>query len=468
MPQFESMILPPRLPLVVTIQNRNRALSKDARLVNCYIETDSQGEVWVFGRPGLSEYSTSPAGTGLGMYHWRGSVYFILNGTLYKDGVTVTGVLDQTGGSYRFSAILGATPKLVFGNGVKTYTYDGTTISSDLHTIDVDFPLTTVKGIVYLDGATYVMNSSGEIWGSAINSVDQPGDWSAVNFIAAQGEPDAGVALAKQLVYVIAFGQWSTEVFFNAGVGTASPLGRVDGSKISYGCATAESIQEIDDRLIWISSTKSAAVQVSMMDQLNHQVISDQFIDRLLQSSNLTQVISSQMKVDGHSFYILTLKDKNITLVYDIKEGVWHQWTDTDGNYFPISGYTYSSDRKHYFQHESNGKVYQVDTTFYTDAGSKIIRDIYTPLFDANNSRRKHLSMMRFIGDQETGSIMYVRHSDDDYRTWSNFRAVDLSKQTPTLVNCGTFRRRAYHFRHWANTQFRMKAVDVQYDIGTL
>lgn len=469
MAQAESVQLPPRLPLVVSIRNRDRTLQKDSRLVNCYLETSAEGDIWIYGRPGLAEYSTSPPGPGQGAYNWKGDVFFILNGTLYKNGVTVPGVLDQTGGAYRFSQILGATPKLVFGNGVKTYAYNGTSISADLHSIDVDFPLITVKGIVYLNGATYVMDRNGVIWGSVVNSVDQPGDWSALNFIAAQIEPDDGVALAKQLVYVVAFGQWSTEVFFDAGNPQGSPLGNVQGSKISYGCANADSVREIDDRLFWVSSTRSAGVQVSMMDQLNHQIISTKNVDRILQSSTLANIISSQLKIDGHSFYILTLKDVNTTLVYDLVEGEWHVWTDTNGNYFPISDYTYTGNpKKHLFQHESNGKVYYVSTDYNTDAGSKIIRDIFTPIFDANTRRRKQLNIMEFIGDETPGSVLYVRYSDDDFKTWSNFRGINLNQKKPMLTGCGTFTKRAYHFRHWADCRFRMQAVDVQYDLGTL
>lgn len=469
MPQFESVPLPPRLPLIVQAGNRNRTFNKDARLVNCYIETNDQGELWVFKRPGLLVNSVSPDGTGQGAYFWRGNVYHITNGTIYKNNVTVIGGLDQTGGAYRWSETLGANPKLIFGNGVKTYTISTTdVVSADLHTIDVDFPLTTVKGIVYLNGATYVMNSAGEIWGSAINSVDQPGDWTALNFIAAQAEPDPGVYLAKQLVYVIAFGTWSTEVFYDAGNPTGSPLAPVQGSKLSYGCAAADSVQSIDDRLFWISATRSAGVQVSMMDQLNHQVISTDPIDRLIQASNLTNIASTQLKIDGHSFYILTLRDINLTVVYDIAEGTWHQWTDTNGNYFKMMYYTYDSSHRHIFQHESDGDTYFANSSYYNDNGTKIIVDVYTPNFDANTVRRKQMAMVRFVGDQETGSLLYVRSSDDDYKTWSNFRMVDLSQKVPMLINEGTFERRAYHLRHYANTPLRLQALDVQYDVGTL
>ncbi len=97
-----------------------------------------------------------------------------------------------------------------------------------------------------------------------------------------------------------------------------------------------------------------------------------------------------------------------------------------------------------------------------------IISDIYTPNFDANVRRNKQLSAMEFIGDQTPGSILEVSNSDDDYQTWSNFRLVDLSYKRPRLINCGTFRRRAYNFRHRSNTPLRLQAVELQYDLGTL
>lgn len=469
MPQMESVIVPPRLPLVVMTANRARSFNKDARLVNCYLEIDENQELWVRKRPGISLFSSSPPGLGQGSFHWRDDVYFILNGTLYRNGVTVGSGLDQTGGTYQFSSNLGATPKMIFGNGIKTYAYSvAGGITADLHTIDVDFPIVTVKGIQYLNGATYVMTPNGEIWGSKVNSVDAPDSWSAINFIASQIEPDNGVFLAKQLVYLIAFGVWSTEVFFDAGNPTGSPLGPVQGSKISYGCATGESVQSIDDRLFWISSTQSAAIQISMLDQLNHQVISTEPIDRLLQASNLQQVQSFRLKVDGHSFYCITLRDRNLTLAYDIAENQWWQWTDANGNYFPMMSYTYDAQHRHILQHESNGNLYYAHPEYYNDDGERINCDIYTPTFDANTRRKKQLNVMKFIGDQTSGSKLQVRYSEDDYKSWSNFRYVDLSDPNPMLVNCGTFRRRAYNFRHSSNTDFRMQAIDVQYDLGTL
>ena len=66
--------------------------------------------------------------------------------------------------------------------------------------------------------------------------------------------------------------------------------------------------------------------------------------------------------------------------------------------------------------------------------------------------------------------MLQVRKNDSDYALdkWSNFRLVDLSKKQPVLTNNGSFVRRAYNLRHQSATAFRIKAVELQLDLGTL
>ncbi len=469
--QMESMIIPPRLPLVVYTKSRPNTFTRDSRLINCYIETDEAQELNIVKRPGFVENATysESASTARGMFHWDGAVYTIFGSTLYRDGTSVGTGLNTSGGQYWFSSILGAVPKLVLGNGAKTYAYSvAGGLTADLHTIDVDFPATTVKGIVYLNGATYVAQSTSQIWGSAINSVSVAGDWTALNFLSAQIEPDNLVALSKQLVYVIAIGEWSLEVFFDAGNPQGSPLGAVQGSKSAFGCENADSLQRIDDKLFWLSTSQTAALQISMLEQLNHQIISTKDIDRILQNADTSTVYSWQLKLDGHTFYVITLKVANITLAYDIEENLWYHWTDSNGNYLPFVASTYTVGNLNLVQHETNGKVYTIGSTYVSDDGVLFNVDIYTPTFDANNRRRKQLGKITFIGDQVTGSVLQVRFSEDDMQTWTNFQSVDLGQVDPSLIRCGSFRKRAYHLRHKCNTKFRIQAVDVQYDLGLL
>lgn len=469
--QRQRDLVPKRLPLVVELGNRDDTTNKDAKLVNCYIESKGQGqgaEFWLYKRPGLLDSATGQAAaTGRGCYNWNGNVYSIFGSTFYKDGVN-KGTVDTTNGVYRFDSTLGATPKLQLGNGVKAYNYDDG--GGLVQIVDVDFPAAFVKGWAYLDGTTYVMDASASIQGDEIND---PVNWDPLNQLAAEIEPDPGVALAKQLVNVIALKGWTTEVFYDAGNATGSPLGRVSGAKANYGCISSDSVQDCDGALVWLAQARNASPSVVMMDGLKVTTISDRFVERLLEGANFSSVFSFYVKVDGHQFYVLTLKNENLTLVCDLAEVLgqarrWHLWTDENGNYFPIVSATFDSSMRRVLQHESNGKLYYLSPTYTNDNSLVIQADIYTPNFDGGVDRRKTMNMMRVAGDRTAGSVLRVRTSDDDYTTWSNFRDFDMSVDRPTLIEWGTFYRRAHHFQHKSNTALRIQAVDMQLDLGTL
>jgi hypothetical protein len=522
MPQAQTVQQPPRLPLVLQPANRDGTTGKDAKLLNGYVEKgEKEGEYQLYKRPGLKQTGATQTGKGYGVFNWEGDVYSIFGATLYLNGVAQAGILDTTGGQYRFTSCLGATHKLQLGNGIATYNFDkvsglvqisslttvtaGSFVVSTSYTILVpgttnftligaadnnigttfiatgvgtgngtattanNFPSSTVKGIVYLDSTTYVMDSNASIRGCT--SLNDPTGWTDIlNRITAQIESDGGVALAKQLVYVLALGQWSTEVFYDAANTTASPLSPVQGAKLSYGCKHADSVQDMDGVLLWIATNRSAAPQVLQVEGLKAQIVSTKPIERLLGAADFSQVRSFALKFEGHRFYGITLIAENITLVYDMADKTWAQWTDVNGNYWPIVGATYSDSLGLILQHETNGKLYQFDGSYYTDDGDLITVDIYTPNFDGGTRRRKTLSLMEFVGDRAEGSVLQVRHNDQDYEEtkWTNFREVNMNSQKPILENEGTFIRRAYHLRHKCNAPLRIQALELQVDIGTL
>lgn len=461
--QAQTVALPKRLPLALSPENRDDSTSKDAKIVNAYMEKSATEDYHVYKRPGTSTYQTK-TGNGLGVFNWQGNLYNVTGTTLYKSGTSL-GTVDATGGVYRFDSTLGGTPRLVLGNGVEAYTYDNTTLAL---ISDTDFPTTFVKGWAYLDATTYVMDAAANIQGDDLND---PTSWTAGNVLTAQIEPDAGVALAKQLVYVIALKQWSTEVFYDANNPSGTPLGRVQGAKVNYGCVSAETVQDIDGMLLWISTTRAGSVQAVMMNNLKADVISTKPIERLLESAIWSaNIYSWVLKLNGHSLYGVTNVAGNFTLVYDLRERLWYQWTDTSGNYWPIVSACSLLPSQHIVQHLSNGKLYLVSQDYFNDDNSLFSVDLVTPNFDGGVRRRKQMNFLEIIGDQTPGSVLQVRKNDDDYSAtgWSNFRSVDLSKRRPYLTNCGSFVKRAHHFHHRCNTALRMQAVEMQLDLGTL
>lgn len=458
------MAEPKRLPLVASIANRDATTDKDARLVNGFFERTAKDELWVFKRPGLSAQGTSVgASTGRGVYNWNGNLYAVFGSVLYKNAVSHGTGLNTTG-PYTFSASLGGTPRLFLQNGAAAYVTDGTTFST---VTDVDYPAATVPGNAYLDGTTYVMTSAANIRGSDLNN---PTAWDVLNSLIAQIEPDPGVAIAKQLSFVIALKGWTTEVFFDAANAAGSPLKVSQGQKQAWGCRAAAGVQAFDDILIWPAQTRLGGVSVVKMEGLKTQIVSTPAIDRLLAGADFTTTYSWSMRIQGHRFYGLTSTATNLTLVYDLKENLWSQWADTSGNYWPIVSSTFDSSQRVVLQHASNGKLYFASTTTYTDDGDLFSWDLYTPQFDGDVKVKKFCPRLELVGDRREGSLLDVRVNDDDYHPdkWSHYRTVDLGQLRPALENMGSFRRRAHHFHHRAAHPLRLEGVELFLDLGTL
>jgi len=460
--QGKSVAEPLRWPLLVQPANRDAPTTTDAKIVNGYVDREEDGDYWVFKRAGTLVNTDLPAGQGNGIVQWNGVLYSVVANTFYV-GTTSTGTVDTTH-RYTFNMQIGGTPKLFLKNTAAAYGYSSGT--GLIKVTDPNYPATTVPGSAYLDGTMYVMDPTAQIWGSNINDFTT---WNALNVIRAQIEPDQGVAIGKQLVYVIAFKQWTTEVFFDAANATGSPLSPVQGAKVNFGCVNGDSVVDVEGVLIWLAQSKGGSM-VMQLDNLKATQISTRAIDRILDEMDTTSVYAWWYKHDGHKFYVLTFKNNNITLAYDFRERMWCQFTYNSGaneNYYPIVSSTWSG-ITNLAQGELDGNIYTIDSAYFTDNGNQITFDLVTPNFDGGNKRKKYLKMIDFIGDQIPGSLLYVRNSDDDYQTWSNFRTVDLSRKRPYLKNCGTFRKRAYELRHIANTRMRLKSMDLQIDQGTL
>ena len=186
----------------------------------------------------------------------------------------------------------------------------------------------TVPGIAYVNGYFCVMDLNGMIWNSALDNPATAG-WTALNFTPAQLENGAGRAIAKSLNYVVALKEWSTEFYYDAQTGqVGSPLRPVETAFTKVGCASGDSVAELDGGLLWIAQTKQESSRsVYFMIGMQEQRVSTPDVDRVLNADTLATVYAFGAKMDGHSFYILTLVASNITLAYDLASKTWVQWS---------------------------------------------------------------------------------------------------------------------------------------------
>lgn len=461
------------------------SLYKGPCIINGYAEKLPSGNYTIYKRPGLVFHST-PEANGRGIYNWNGSTIIgVFGDSFYSDAIAGTAaalaVSTDSTALYSFVTSITSTTTVFFHNALAGYQYDsGTGVVTQV--TDGDYPASTVYGAVWLDGTYYVMDASAYIYGSDLNNVMS---WNPLNKIQAQIEPDAGVALFRQLSYVIAFKQYSTEVFYNAGNATGSPLARQTGSKLNYGCLNARTIQDINGTLYWVSLTKAGSVGVACMNNLTVELIGNDYVDRVVAGSGgvSTNLYSFVHVIPGHTFYCISSDTFNVTLAYDIAIKRWYIWTWYNGTAVPFysSAVIFSGNTVLTYMQSYPGSLYYsslITGTDYTGLTTQRTIDfsIVTPIFDGQTRRRKYLKILDVVCDRPVNSgtktytkaFLNARYTEDGYRTWSNFREIDLSLKKTRLTNCGTFVSRAYHFNYTAALPFKIEAMEMQVEEGTL
>ena len=333
-----------------------------------------------------------------------------------------------------------------------------------------------VPGAVFLDSYIAVGTPGGRIYTS---NVGDPTIWNPLDYITAEAEPDNSVGIAKHLNYILNFGQWSTEFFYDAGTAIASPLASAPSYRLEIGCANGDSIASFEQSVFWVGTSKTVGPSVFGVDGTAPIKLSTVFIDRLLQNSTLQDITSYGFKINGHVFYVLTLHDLNVTIVYDVGEKMWYQWTMwAVGNvgsgvpgiygeqYFRPSYYAgYGS--TYYLLDDDNGKLYTVLDHYYNDAGAPIYYRAVTDIIDNGTTKRKFYNRVEIVGDK-VAATMQIRYSDDDYKSYSPYRSVDLNFSRPQTYQNGSARRRSWEFLCTDNVPLRLDAAEIDFSIGEL
>jgi len=407
-------------------------------------------------------------GRGTGYYYvptvtigtvWVASASIALNDQIFYGAnlytATVGGTLGVTAPTHTSGAV---------SNGTATLTYAGAAATASM-ALNA-FPTNPACGLVYLDGYVFAMNVEGQIYQS---DQEDPTSWNPLNYITAKAESDLGVAIAKHLNYLVAFKQFSTEFFYDAANPVGSVLSVNASARLELGCATGDSVQSFEETVLWMTNAKEGGRQVAMLNGLQAVPISTPAIEKFLNASSLSGVYSWAYKIAGHTFYGLVLTDQDITLVYDLKEKEWHYWTTSkayigggEGYFectfvqpFPIGGNTT------YVLDAVTSNVYTISPENYHDPFGPISMRVVTQRLLLGTYNRKVNSCLTLTGDS-INDIINVRHTDDDYNSWSNYRQLDLSLTKPCLYNLGSFKRRAYEFFYTGNYPLRLENAELQ------
>lgn len=458
-----------RIPLVGSAQNRESDPNKDQRFVNFIPESNktpinNSTKIFLVKRGGMGTYTTpSAAAEGRGCYFYADSVYSVYGNIVYKDTSPIITLATSTG-VVGWAEATGLTKYLFLCDGLYGYTITSSGVPTNITSLD--FPTPHVPQPIFADGYIFLAKKdTADIYNSTL---EDPLTWLASDFITAEMFPDNVVGLAKQNNLVIAVGKTSTEFFFDAGTATGSPLQRNAPLVQQFGSCAPYATFQNEKFCIIVGQSSSGGRAVWQIDGSTPKKISNEYIEKLLdaEGSTIAACTSFGVRLQGHFFYVLTLDTVDRTLVYDIEEKMWHEWSSNGDNKF-AGKFVCDPELGHvYIQHATNGNLYTLKATNYNDAGTPITCLATTAKLDFDSMNRKTISDLYLVGDTATvDTYISYRWSDDDYQTWSNTHQINLAKRT-IAHRSGMFRRRAYQFIYTDNYPCRLESLELDVRLG--
>lgn len=375
-------------------------------------------------------------------------------GTATISGGAVTGVTITNRGSGYTSA-----PTVSFSGG------GGSGAAADAALCGL--PSSFIADLEFMDGYLLLCSSDGKLFNS---NLEDPTLWGAATYVQAQKYPDNLVGLSRQNDTVMAFGTQSTEFFYDAAnAAPASFLGSLTQGTFQIGCASKDTIVHQENFVLWVAAAGSGGYTVQKLDGIsNLKKVSTDPIERIIsaEGSSISSARATALRICGHFFYVLTLTSADRTFVFDIDEERWFEWqSGTSGAWDYVAALEHNGSV--YIQHQSDGKLYQMSQSEYTDDGTDIEVILQTAPIDYDTQHRKFYKRFELFGDlQDDYCPLTIYYSDDNYKTWSVGREVNM-KYRSWLSQLGSSRRRAWKVTHTHDGPLRLEGFETEYQEGS-
>ena len=483
------------IPLASSFSARNPSANTDALMTNVVVEkVDGEGEelFHLIKREGISAipYSGVTLGTIYGLYYWRDTRQIIV---VHSLGLAHIDVATSIGYACANSPSWGGGPigfeEFAYDNNVEVLIITNGTSIGSLDALvfdftpftDPDLPVPHFPCPVFLDGYLFLCAALGSqnIYNSNNND---PSAWQTSGVISAESYPDLILWIARLGQYIVSFGNETIQFFYDAANPTGTPLApQTTVLRIGF----LGGLVEHGSRLYFLGMEYNGSPTVYMLDGLKATPIGTPPISRHLKemsTEQFTTSISSNahiLTINGHSVYTWNYVIVGQTLPFpatygfDLDQNVWIKLDYQQTDEFPIYSSTLGQAGANrtrtvtYFVMRNTTQILQFSPTAYQDLGVNFSVKFRTAPYQFSTQRIKYGSRLLILGDQTpVTSNLQIRWSDDDYKTWSAYRNVDLSNSYPALWALGAFRKRAHEVVYTDNYPFRITAMEMDYNLG--
>ena len=455
---------------------QDRAIQANSqRSINMYPafkQGDAKSDLVLYSHPGLL-YTTI---AGLGPHRcnpvrFQDKLWWVSGSELYSmDSIgllTLIGTLSTSGSRVVMAA--GRT-YLMLVDGTNGYYTDGSTLT----TITFGFTITPTH-VVYKDGYFIVNDSDSDDF--YINTTtEDPTTWSALDFASATARPDDTKAILDHGNDIYMLGEDTVQAYFNSG-NADFPFDAYPGA-MPIGINAPFSAVSCNQGIIWLANVEgSKAIVLATGNQF--KIISDEELTwQLNQLSTTTDAISWVRTQGGFSFYEITFPSSAKTWSINLTNGYMVSELKSYGlNKFRGSAYGYLGN-KAYVGDYSNGNIYELDFSTYTDNSESFIRKRITRVVHKDGFS---LSFRMIILDAEAGvglitgqgsdPQVMMRYSVDGGRSWSSdlwrsLGAIGQPEYKPQWCNLGMGYDWVFEFSCSDPVRFNLFNLFADIDVG--
>jgi hypothetical protein len=258
-----------------------------------------------------------------------------------------------------------------------------------------------------------------------------------LSFSSKDGSPDDLVSLIVVNREVFLLGEASSEVWVDVGT-FPFPFQRIPGTNTQHGIAAKFSMSRLGNSFAYVSRNNRGEAQIMQMQGYVPTRISTHAVEQTLLNKYIDDAVAWTYQQEGHECYVVSFPTLDLTWVYDVSTGMWHKWlwVDTTNTYHRHRGNCSAVFQgKVYVGDHSNGQIYLLDPSNYTDNGSEIRRLRRAPHI-VTDLQRQYLDELQIqfqpgVGNQvnpgQTPQAM-LRWSNDGGSTWSYEHWTSIGK----------------------------------------
>jgi hypothetical protein len=420
------------------------------RLINWFVEIDQNSEakapIALLGTPGLVSIVAGPSAPVRGMWTLPGNTQgaVVIGGNAYLfNGVTLTkiGTLSTSTGPV-WIRDNGAGHVVAFDDGADIYGYH--LLSKTWTAIG-----TAGRGVAFIDGWLVFGQPGSQKFFSSPIYWNGSAAFDSTYFALKDAASDNLVLAIEHNRQMWLIGERTTEIWYDAG-NQYFPFSRLQGAMLDIGCQAPGSVCRTGKGLMWLARSERGENVVVLTRDYDFDPVSTPAVAyQISQYATVSDAVAFVYSEEGHEFYQITFPTADVTWVFDLTTGMWHQrgsWDSTGGVFhrhrancsMNLNGNIYVGDYQ-------NGTIYQMTRKAYDDAGAPLVAVRRTPhVWDKGERNRVRQTWLQveftpgqgLANGQGSDPQIMMRMSNDGGFTWGN-------EHWTSIGQIGEYKRRA-------------------------